>query len=82
MAKSKNERDWGKESIVMLFSNEYAKLIFLGFALAAPVAWYVMNLWLAEFANKINIGPAVSLTGIGLTLAISIFTIGHSKRWW
>ena len=38
------------ESIVMLFSKEYLKLIFLGFFFAAPLAWFVMNKFLEEFS--------------------------------
>ncbi len=65
------------ESIVMMFSKEYVKLIFVGFILSAPVSWYIMNQWLNEFAYKIKIGPSVFLTGIGLTLVIAIFTVGY-----
>ncbi len=65
------------ESIVLLFSKEYIKLIFIGFVLAAPVAWYVMDQWLNEFAFKITIGPDIFLTAIGLTLLIAILTVGY-----
>ncbi len=65
------------ESIVILFSKEYVKLIFIGFALATPVAWYVMNQWLNEFAYKITIGPAVFLAGLGVTFLIAIITVGY-----
>lgn len=65
------------ESIVMMFSREYLVLIAIGFVLAAPFAWYVMNQWLSGFAYKIEIGPAVFLAGIGLTLLIAIITVGY-----
>ena len=65
------------ESIVIMFSKEYIKLIAIGFVLAAPFAWYVMNQWLNGFAYKIEIGPAVFLAGIGLTLLIAIITVGY-----
>jgi len=38
------------ESIVLLFSREYVRLIVLGFLLAAPLSWFVMNKFLEEFA--------------------------------
>lgn len=65
------------ESIVLLFSREYILLIFVGFVLAAPVAWYLMNQWLDGFAYKITIGPGVFAAGIGLTLLIAMATVGY-----
>jgi predicted permease len=65
------------ESIVVLFSKEYLVLIAVGFLLAAPVAWYLMNQWLNGFAYKITIGPGVFLAGIGLTLLIAMATVGY-----
>jgi putative ABC transport system permease protein len=64
-------------SIVMLFSKEYVTLILIGFALAAPSAWYVMNQWLSDFAYKINIGPAVFLIGLAVTFLIAMITVGY-----
>ena len=65
------------ESITLIFSKEYVKLIVLGFALAAPVAWYVMNQWLSEFAYKIEIGPSIFLIGLGITFLIALVTVGY-----
>jgi len=65
------------ESIVLLFSREYIMLIFVGFVLAAPVAWYLMSEWLNGFAYRITIGPGVFAAGIGLTLLIAMATVGY-----
>jgi len=65
------------ESIVLIFSKEYVKLILLGFALAVPVAWYVMNEWLSDFAYKIEIGPSTFLIGLGITFLIALITVGY-----
>lgn len=65
------------ESIVMLFSREYGKLILIGFALAAPLAWYVMEQWLNAFAYKIEIGPDIFLVGLFVSFVIAIFTVGY-----
>jgi len=65
------------ESIVLLFSKEYLRLIFLGFLLAAPLSWYVMNKFLDDFAYKISIGPDIFLIGLGATLAIAMLTVGY-----
>jgi ABC-type antimicrobial peptide transport system permease subunit len=65
------------ESIVLLFSKEYVKLIVIGFLLAAPCAWYVMNQWLNDFAYKIDIGPSIFATGLVITLLIALVTVGY-----
>lgn len=65
------------QSIVFLFSREYVKLILIGFALAAPLAWYVMGQWLNDFAYKIDIGPAIFFSGLGISFLIAIITVGY-----
>jgi ABC-type antimicrobial peptide transport system permease subunit len=67
------------ESIVMLFSREYFKLIVIGFLVAAPLSWYVMNKFLEEFTYKIDIGPSVFLIGFGVTLLMAIVTVGYKS---
>ncbi len=65
------------ESIVLLFSREYIKLILIGFALAAPLAWTVMNNWLSSFTYRIDIGFAIFATALGITFAIALLTVGY-----
>ena len=67
------------ESIVFLFTREYIRLIFIGFVIAAPLAWYVMDTWLSDFEYKIKLGPAIFLLGLGITLAIAILTVGYKS---
>lgn len=65
------------ESIVLLFSKEYIRLLFIGFLIASPLAWFVMNQWLNDFEYKITIGPEIFLMGFGITLVIAILTVGY-----
>jgi putative ABC transport system permease protein len=65
------------ESIVMMFSKEYIKLIIIGFALSAPLAWFAMNSFLGEFAYKIELTPGIFLLGFGITLMIALVTVGY-----
>lgn len=65
------------ESIVMLFTREYFKLILIGFIIAAPLAWIVMNQWLNDFAYKITIGPGIFIGGFSITLLIAVVTVGY-----
>lgn len=62
--------------IVSLLSRDFLRLVFLAFIIAAPVAWYVMNRWLADFAYRISIDAWVfALTGL-LAVIVTIVTIG------
>ena len=65
------------ESIVMIFSKEYIKLIGIGFLVAAPLAWFVMKSYLDEFAYKIELTPVIFVTGLGVTLLIAMATVGY-----
>ena len=66
-------------SIVILFTKEYIKLILIGFAVASPLAWFVMNKWLDNFAYKITIGPIIFLSGFAITLLIALATVGFKS---
>lgn len=67
------------ESIIYLFSVEYVKLIVIGFVIAAPAVWFLMNQWLATFAYKITIGPLIFIGGFLLTLLIALLTVGYKS---
>ncbi len=65
------------ESIVLLFSKEYLKLILIGFLFAAPLAWYIMKSWLDNFTYKIELGPSIFFIGFGVAFVIAILTVGY-----
>jgi ABC-type antimicrobial peptide transport system permease subunit len=65
------------ESIVLLFSKEYLKLILIGFLFAAPLAWYIMKSWLDNFTYKIELGPTIFLIGFGVAFVIALLTVGY-----
>jgi putative ABC transport system permease protein len=67
------------ESIVILFSKEYLKLILLGFLFSAPLAWFIMNKFLEEFTYKDEIGPSIFLIGLGATVFIALLTVGYKS---
>jgi ABC-type antimicrobial peptide transport system permease subunit len=49
------------QSILFLFSREYIVLILIGFVLAAPMGWIVMNNWLDSFQYKIEMSPFMAM---------------------
>jgi len=67
------------ESIVFMFSKEFFKLVVFGFLLAAPLAWWMMDQFLSEFEYKINLGPALFLSGFGVAILIAISTVSYKS---
>ncbi|MDX1641620.1 MAG: FtsX-like permease family protein, partial [Balneolaceae bacterium] len=62
-------------NIVTLLSSDFLKLIAVGFVIGIPVAWYVMENWLQNFAYRIDIGLMVFLlTGI-IALIVALLTV-------
>lgn len=61
--------------IINMFNKDLLKWIILSFVIACPIAWYVMNKWLENFAYKTEISWWVfALSGI-ITIAIASLTI-------
>ncbi|MCO6490558.1 MAG: ABC transporter permease [Phaeodactylibacter sp.] len=63
-------------SIIRLLSGEFTWLVGIAFLLATPLAWYLMNSWLEDFAYRISIGVGVfALAGLA-ALLIAWATVG------
>jgi putative ABC transport system permease protein len=62
-------------NIVSLLSKDFLKLVIVAAVIAFPVAWYVMNQWLQDFAYRINIPWWVFILAGILAAGIALFTI-------
>jgi putative ABC transport system permease protein len=40
------------ENIIMLFSKDYIKLLMIASVIGLPLSYYILNLWLENFAYK------------------------------
>jgi ABC-type antimicrobial peptide transport system permease subunit len=65
------------QSILFLFSKEYILLILIGFVLAAPMGWIVMNNWLDSFQYKIVMSPFIFALALTVIFVIAIATVGY-----
>lgn len=63
-------------SIVNLLSKEFTALVLIAFLLAAPLAWYLMDSWLQDFAYRISIGAGMFLLAGLSALLIAWLTVG------
>jgi putative ABC transport system permease protein len=63
------------QSILVLLSKDFMKLIVIALVLATPVSWYIMHHWLQDFAYRIDIGWWIFAVAGMLALIIALFTI-------
>jgi putative ABC transport system permease protein len=63
------------ENIMRLLYKDFAILIVIAFVLSIPVSWYVLNIWLQNFAFHINIGVLAFVMGGVLSLAVGLLSI-------
>ena len=62
-------------SIVGLLSKDFLKLVLVGFLLAVPVAWYMMDQWLKNFAYRIEISAGTFVVSGIVALFIALATV-------
>src|SRR5437773_836912 len=62
-------------SITRGLLKDFVKPIFIAAIVATPIAWYVMNKWLEDFAYRINISWWVFVVAGLLALSIAMITI-------
>ena len=63
-------------SITRGLIKEFVKPVIIAGIIATPVAWYMMNRWLEDFAYRINISWWVFIIAGVLALLIAMLTIG------
>jgi putative ABC transport system permease protein len=66
-------------NIVMLLSKDFIKLVLFAFVIASPIAWWVMNNWLNDFAYRINISAWVFVAAGLLSVVIALATISFQS---
>ena len=59
----------------MLLSKSFLKLILLSTIVAFPLAWWVMNTWLQDFAYRVNMGWWIFILAGASALLIALATI-------
>ncbi len=62
--------------VLWLFGKEYTRLIVIAFVLAAPLAWWVMNAWLQDYAFRVSIGAGVFVISLLTTCGVAVVTVG------
>jgi putative ABC transport system permease protein len=61
--------------IVFILSKNFIFLVLLGFFIAAPIAWWASNQWLAGFAYRTSLNGWVFLLGAIIILLFALITL-------
>jgi putative ABC transport system permease protein len=61
--------------VLWLISSGFVKLVVIALIIATPVAWYVMNRWLENFAYKTEIPWWIFVVTGGITLGTTLLTV-------
>lgn len=64
-------------NIMRRFSLEFILLVGVAFLIAAPLAYYFMNVWLDQYEYRITIGPLVFIVSIVASMIIAMLTTGY-----
>jgi len=66
-------------NILTLLSKDFVKLILIANVISWPIIYLVMNNWLENFANRINIGIGLYLVPGLMVLLITLFTVSYQS---
>jgi len=61
--------------IIALLSKDFLRLVLIAVLMAAPLAWYLMNQWLRDFAYRIHMSWWVFASAAAFALLIALVTI-------
>jgi len=69
----------GMLSLFSLLSKEVIMLVVIAFFIASPVAWWVMNSWLEQFAYRIDMTWWMLILAVLLIIGITMLTISYQS---
>jgi putative ABC transport system permease protein len=62
--------------IIRLLSASYMQLILIAACIAIPVSWYVMHVWLSDFAYRIPLGIGIFAAAGSLSAIMALIVVG------
>ncbi len=66
-------------SIVSLLSKDFLKMVIVAIVIATPLAWYVANSWLQDFAYKIDLAWWYFAAAGGVAILIALLTVSFQS---
>lgn len=66
-------------NLVLLLSGEFSRLVMIGFLLAAPLAYFLMEQWLQGFAYRVNLSVVIFVVAGIAALLLAWFTVAYQS---
>ncbi|MFC0514992.1 ABC transporter permease [Mucilaginibacter angelicae] len=66
-------------TIVGMLSKDFIKLVFIAILISSPIAWFMMNKWLQDFAYRVNIQWWVLAIAGAVAILIAFVTISFQS---
>jgi putative ABC transport system permease protein len=63
------------QCLVVLLSKDFIKLVLVALLIASPIAWYLMHMWLQDFAYRININAWIFIIAGFAAVLIALLTV-------
>jgi putative ABC transport system permease protein len=63
--------------ILFMLSTDFAKWVALASLVACPLAYFILQRWLQEFAYKVNLSIAIFLLSTAFTLMVALLTVSY-----
>lgn len=71
----------GIGNLILLLAKNFLLLVFIGFGMAVPLSYFMMNDWLTAFEYKVTIGASIFLIAGGASILVALMTVSyHSIR--
>jgi putative ABC transport system permease protein len=66
-------------TIVSMLSMDFIKLVFIAILISSPIAWFIMNKWLQDFAYRVNLQWWILAIAGFIAILIAFFTISFQS---
>ena len=66
-------------NIIGMLSKDFLKLVIIGIVIASPVAWWVMDKWLQDFAYRIEISWGIFALAAIIAIVIAFATVSFQS---
>jgi len=63
--------------VLNVFTKKFFILVFVAFAIAAPLSYQLMNLWLSSYPYRITLGWEIFVLSLFITLLLTVLTVGY-----
>lgn len=64
-------------NLMKLLSKDFIRLLAIAFIISAPLAYFIMDGWLDEFAYHIEISPVTFLITLMFMIAVAMISVGY-----